>query len=335
MGRNVLIQRCAWATLIVGIGVVAIHPGLRKKSGLGAVWHTYEDAMQSVQEKVDDLKRAQTDNDRLRIENANLRIQLDSLNYTCTADMARKTTEIYALKIHDDKADNRLRRAIAGIAYRPPDHLLPEQLHSLGVSYFKAKEDEKAAVILSQLANMDDEVEFQSPSNLLMTGVAWYRAGMYEVAEDYFARVVRSTHEHDAARINELEADKNIDPDTKKAKIKEAKEAEEARRKSNERYVAAARLWRALASEKLNQFQKSQAHLVDLVDHHPRAKETAWVNGGGIAADASSAHHHQPTEHHEGHAAPAAAEKRPAHPEHPVAASGESGHAPASAPAHH
>ena len=59
---------------------------------------------------------------------------------------------------------------------------------------------------------------------------------------------------------------------------------------------AQARLWRALTAKRLGDEKKSQAYLVELVDHTPSARESQWVNreeslrgrekgGRGVASD--------------------------------------------------
>ena len=134
-------------------------------------------------------------------------------------------------------------RTLASIYYRPPMHLLPPQLYTLALSYFKAGEDEKAGVILTFLTGLEENNAYKNSKNYLMTGISWYRLANYELADAYFDQAL------------------------------EMKEGTESLP-----YLAQARLWKGLSAEKLGKHSASQQWLRELVDYHPQSTEAAWVN---------------------------------------------------------
>lgn len=252
--KKILIACLKWTLGLVGVFAL-FHPKaggvLWEKVGVAKILKTYAHAIESVQDKVDDLREAHQDNERLRVENANLRARLDQAGFDCSAKLSAKSTGELAAVERDERLEQKLNRAITSIHYRAPDHLLPEQLISLGMGYFRAKEDDKAAVIFTQLATMEDVDTYKTPKHLLMTGIAWYRTENLEVADLFFEKVLKTKGEKTANPI-----------------------------------FAQARLWRGLVAERLGQHTKSQSWLVDLVDHHPMSTEAEWVNGGRAIEDA-------------------------------------------------
>jgi hypothetical protein len=210
--------------------------------GTPQVLETYVQAYHDVQVKVDMIRTAVQDNERLRLENANLRLRAESLQFDCTNREAANRTRELELQL-DKETGARVGRTLASIHYTAPTHLLPPQLYTLGVSYFKGREDEKAAVILTYLTGLEENDSFKTPKNYLMTGVTWYRLDNFELADQYFAKVLQAP-----------ESPENLS------------------------YHAQARLWRGLASERMNKHTKAQFWLRDLIDHHPHSTEAEWVN---------------------------------------------------------
>src|SRR5690606_8426762 len=139
-------------------------------------------AVEDVQTKVDELKRADEENRRLRLENANLRRWAESLRFNCSYGDARGQSEEIGLRLAKETG-MRVGRALASIPYSLPAHLLPSQLFTLAASYFKAGENEKAAVILTYLTGLDDDDSYKNARNYLMTGVAWYRVEHLKLAD--------------------------------------------------------------------------------------------------------------------------------------------------------
>ncbi len=216
-----------------------------------------------ITEKFYAIRRAEIENERLKLENAHLRLKLESTQFECTTrTSARATTEIEAQLAK--QTGSRVGRTLASIAYKPPGHLLPQQLHTLAVQYFRAGELEKAAVNLTFLTGLEETDAFRTPKNYLMTGIAWYRLDNFELADDFFAKVLSAP-----------ESEENI------------------------QWHAQARLWRALVAKRTNKKSESQGWLRDLIDHHPHSMEAAWVNSSEAAKHAENRGHELKEENRE------------------------------------
>ncbi len=200
-----------------------------------SAWH-------SGVEKVEALREADEEVERLSLENANLRLQLESQEFECELRVSQKNADSLAARLGRDTGST-LGRTLANITYRPPTHLLPSQLYTLAVGYMKAKEEEKAAVILTFLSGLDDESEYRTAKNLLLTGVAWYRVDNYDLADQYFKRVLEN--KVTAATLP---------------------------------YHAQSRVWRGLVAQRKGQPAEAQVILKDLLARHPRTKEAKLIN---------------------------------------------------------
>ena len=149
-------------------------------------------------------------------------------------------------------------RALATIDFQIPASLQPTQLHTLAVSYFRADDFEKSAVILGHLTHLETG-QYRSAQDLVMTGVSFYKIDLVNLAREYFEQVVK------------LKSETHLLP-----------------------YQAQARLWMALSYKKQGEPKKAQYWLGQLMDHHPHSKEAAWVNSKeGQRAVASSAAAHE------------------------------------------
>jgi tetratricopeptide (TPR) repeat protein len=209
---------------------------------LSSLWHTYGQALISIQDKVDDLRRADEENETLRRENAHLRLVLESEQYQKYAERAEKETQAFQWKLSQETG-SRTGRTIASIGYHIPQELLPSQLYSLGMSYFKLRDDEKAAVIFSFLTGMESDNSFKTPLNFLLAGISWYRLDNYQLANYYFDQVLRG-------------------PETQ----------------ATRRMHGQAILWKALVAEKSGKYDKAQSWLRGVLDHDPHSLEARWIN---------------------------------------------------------
>ena len=217
-------------------------------------WAAIVDAADQIQVKAKNLEELDRENERLRVENAHLRMEMEANHFTQgTEDSNQKTAELKeSLRKETGSA---VGRDLASIEYEVPHQLPPSQLYALAVSYFKAHEDEKAAVILNFLTELENTDIFRTPRNYLLTGISFYRIDQLSKAEAFFDRVLKS-------------------------------EPSEANLQTH----AHARLWKALVAQRLGKHAKVQFWLTELVDHHPRSQEASWVNlpirkpaGGGHA----------------------------------------------------
>jgi hypothetical protein len=222
------------------------------------IFGTYAAAWRSVQDKVDAISHAETDNERLRLENTHLRLALEGMQFNCSAKAASDKTHEIEYKL-DKQTGSLVGRDLASIAYRVPTNLVPGQLYTLGISYFKGREDEKAAVIFTFLTGLDDNDIFKTPKNFLLTGIAWYRLDNFATAERYFDRALKAP-----------ESPENLQT------------------------LAHARLWKALTATRMGKHTQSQFWLTELIDHSPLSQEATWVNPRrGARVPASN---HQPQE---------------------------------------
>jgi tetratricopeptide (TPR) repeat protein len=241
------------------------HGSAHGESGQANLWQTFAHAVVSVQEKVDALKKADEENEKLRNENAHLRLVLESEHYEKYAEKAQKETQAFQWKLSKDTG-SRTGRTLASIGYKIPQDLLPAQLYSLGLSYFKMREDEKAAVIFTFLTGLEGDDSFKTPANHLLTGIAWYRIENFELADFYFDQVLHSTETQGTRRFH-----------------------------------GQAKLWKGMIFEKTGKHAKAQTWLRDVLDHDPHSIEAHWVNHSA-EADREPASDEKPQEAaHEAH----------------------------------
>lgn len=203
----------------------------------------YKDAWRSANAKVQALYHAEEENRKLRMENSYLRVTVESQRYSCRTVEAEKKTDTVGKKLATE-AGSKAARSLVSIRYRFPENLQPEQLHALGVSYFKVKDDEKAAVILHFLTELEDDKSYKTAPNYLMTGIAFYRLDNYKYAGEYFEKVVAATA---------------TDEDTVNAKRQ-------------------AKYWKALVAERLKDPKTAQKLILESLEQNPQTKEAFWVN---------------------------------------------------------
>ncbi len=212
-------------------------PGLTERLSTAIV-----DGARGIQAKLERIREAEVEASRLRLETAALRAKVENLQFDCQTRSAHERTLDFEKQLTRETGA-RVGRNLASIQYRPPTHLLPPQLLTLGASYFKAHEDEKAAVIFTYLTGMEENDAYKTPRNFLLAGVSWYRIDNFDASDQYFARVL------------------------------EMREGEGLLK-----YQAQARLWRGLAADRMNKQANSQYWLRELVDHHPHSVEAQWIN---------------------------------------------------------
>ncbi len=245
-----------WIRLVLGLclggGVLFLWLKVSQGSSFGSVadklhipnpLSIFSSAYESFRQKAMRLAQADDDNRHLRQENAQLKLDLEVARFDCRTTEGQKSTERYALQMTKD-AGSRVGRTLDSIAYKPPTHLLPGQLYVLAMAYLKSHEDEKAAVILTALTSLEENELYKTPENNLIAGLLWYRLENFTMADGFFDEVLKFP---ESQRVNELHAQ--------------------------------SRLWKALIAKKMNHDGKAQEWLKELIDHHPGAMETSWVNG--------------------------------------------------------
>lgn len=206
-----------------------------KAKGLGI-------SLTQLQQKISDIAQADKDNERLRLENMYLRVQLKVAQFDCGSRAAQEKTQDLGNKLQTETGSP-LGQTLSSISYRPPSHLPPIQLYALAVTYFRAREDEKAAVLFSFLTGLEDNDYFKTPKNYLNSAISWYRLDHYELADSFLDKVLLSQESVESVQFH-----------------------------------AQARLWKGLVAERLGKHAKSQFWIRQLVDHHPHSTEAMWVN---------------------------------------------------------
>lgn len=221
-------------------------------SGVAKVWAKYSEAASSIQDKVDTLRRLDEENRKLALENTHLRMRIESHEFDCRALEAARRSRDLELQLNRETG-SRMGRALASISYHVPTGLLPHQLFTLALNYFHAREDEKAAVILTFLTGMENEDTFKTSQNFLFTGAAWYRLDNLVAANSYFDMVLKESKGSMAADSTSKDGDPTVQEQ--------------------------ARLWKALVEERMGKHSKSQDWLREMLSYNPHSMEAGWVNG--------------------------------------------------------
>jgi TolA-binding protein len=224
----------------------------------GRPWQVLE----NINETVHEIRRLDLENQRLKLENAQLRLRLESSEFEASVVRSKALTEAYASQI-EKTAGNRVGRTIASITYQPPTHLLPQQLHALGVSQFRAHEYDKAAKIFTLLSELAKGDTYKTSGHRLLTGITWYRLKNWDMADTYFDQIL--------SQAGEQPSDTEL------------------------KHLAQARLWKALLAHQRGRKSESQKWMSELVEHHPRSPEAGWINilheAGGPRVRVPASHH--------------------------------------------
>jgi hypothetical protein len=131
----------------IGYFIWKYYPGVAKMSERMAF---------SIQLKVDRLKSAEAENEKLNLENARLKMQIENSNYQHQVNQSQRLTEKFQSKLKDETG-SKVGRTSASINYKIPEDLLPFQQCSLAIGYFTNREFEKAALIFSRLNKAQDK----------------------------------------------------------------------------------------------------------------------------------------------------------------------------------
>lgn len=208
----------------------------------GGVVTAHAHAAHSISEKVEKLRQIDEMNERLALENQKLRSLIEETRFECQKKAAEKEHIVHTEALKKDTGTP-IGRKIASIGYEIPKHLLPSQIYVLGMDYLDRHDDEKAAVIFHYLTNLEHNSDYKNANAYLLSGAAWYRVENYKWAMESFDQAMKL-----------------------------------AEKDHNTKARAQGRLWRALASQKMNQKEKAQAELKGLIEHHPHSKEAKWIN---------------------------------------------------------
>lgn len=217
------------------------------------ILHHYGEAWYKAQAKVDYFRKIEVENRKVRVQNAALKLEVESLRFGGqTEHAAERAKEVQAKLAQATGTD--VGRTLASLSYRAPTNLMPSQLNTLGVSYLAGQEYEKAAVIFTQLSELEANDSYKTGKTYLSAAVAWYKLENLKMTETYLDKVLKTPAQGE-----------------------------------NLRYQAQARLWKAVLAKNAKKEIKVQYWLNDLVDNHPHSREAEWVNrsqNGGESARA-------------------------------------------------
>lgn len=222
------------------------------------LWVSYRDLFKNIHTKVQDIERLESDNESLKLENAVLRQKVEAFRFSCEAKNGEQATSKRGIQLSVETGE-RMGRTLASIRYSPPESVTPEGLYTLAISYFKAGDFEKSAVLFTYLTGSGETHAYQSIKHFLLTGIAWYQVDHLKDAEHYLdAALKMSVDKHES------------------------------------QYQVQALVWKALISERRDDPSKTQFLLNQLVARYPHSPEVEWVNSASERAPASHSAHENP-----------------------------------------
>jgi len=163
--------------LLVSLGGTFLEKEETVTAFLNAWIERYQEAWKSARNKLSYLENRERENLQLRLENAQLRIQLETSQYKSDSEMAQRN----ALNAQ---------KGMSYFRYKIPDKLAPLQLYHLSLYYFTHREYEKAAVIFTHLTEEGKKKVYRTAKNLLIAGLIYYKLKKYTQADAYFEAVL-------------------------------------------------------------------------------------------------------------------------------------------------
>lgn len=262
---NGLFSWVKWLFVPVGIFAIAtfvVEPALSSKivsdfKEYGVV-ETYLRAGRSFINKVQTLKDVDQENATLREKIGELEKQIDETRTEYNEKKSKKEQAQISQELKQ-KTGSDVGLALSAIHYDVPAQLMPHQIYALAVGYLRKEENEPAAVLLTNLIEMQEDKSFQRPEVYLLTAVAWYRLNNWKLANHYTELSLKTG-------------------------------------KPNTQVYRQALIWKALSESKLNHHQEAQKILTTIVGNYPHAEETKWINGEfrSIASEDEKDNKHDP-----------------------------------------
>lgn len=201
---------------------------------------TYVDYYNSFVHKVEELDQALQINEELTKKVLLLEKELETQRSLQAEAESKKLTSELTLKLKQE-AGSELARVLGAIDYSPPVHLLPHQLYSLGLGYFRKEEYEKSAVIFTHLIELKEDRSYHRPEVRLLSGMSWYHLKHYKLAQKYIDTALEVSVEDSALQRKLL-------------------------------------VWKSLVLDAQGLRMDAQAVLTQLISKYPHSEEAAWVN---------------------------------------------------------
>ena len=208
---------------------------------------TYKKHFFSFVDKLDEMRSLDLENQALgrKIALLEQKIVLNQVEHV--EHEARRSTASVSERLHHE-AGSELARVLKSIPYHAPENLLPNQLYTLGIEYFRKQEYEQAAVIFSQLIDLREDTSYQRPQTQLMCAIAWYHLKQFKLADRYLEQTKEKSEPSDAIYRTAL-------------------------------------VWEALAAKNSGQTEKAQQRVIQIISRYPHSKEASWLNRAPASFD--------------------------------------------------
>ena len=213
---------------------------------------TYQRRFFNFKWKLKEMELVDRENEELNHKVANLEEELSQLNAKLVEKDASQLTQEVSEKLKS-QTGSALARALSEIHYTPPVQLLPYQLYSIGLAYFRKQEFEQAAVIFDQLIHLKDDASYRRADVYLISGICWFKLKHFQLANDALLHA------------KEMSSEK---PEIMKKAL----------------------LWDALIAEALGEKLKTQAILTSLIARFPHSDEAMSINRLPLRKVASREH---------------------------------------------
>ena len=180
---------------------------------------------------------------------------MNELSAHLTEQDAKAATEATSKRLKAE-AGSALARAMSEIHYKAPTNVLPYQLYSIGLAYFRKQQFEQAAVIFNQLLSLSEDASYRRSEIYLLNAICWFKLKHYQLANASLVEAKKMSNEHSP-------------------------------------YFRKALLWQAMVAQALGERVKSQDILTMLIAMYPHSEEAMSINrksGRSIASEGEATH---------------------------------------------
>jgi tetratricopeptide (TPR) repeat protein len=115
-------------------------------------------------------------------------------------------------------------------------------LYVLAIAYFKKKEFEKTAVIVSSLMDLEESDFYKNAGTYLLLGISWYYLENYKLSEKYLDKIIAENN------------------------------------KEYHKSISSAYVWKAILAQKNGDRTNAQKFLEILLNQYPKSFEITLVN---------------------------------------------------------
>lgn len=200
----------------------------------------YQKRFFNFQFKLNEMKALDIENQELNRKVASLEKEIE-IGRSGETEKEAESATITASKKLKSEAGSELARVTQSIEYQAPTNLLPNQLYTLAVGYFRKQEYEQAAVILSQLVDLKEDTSYQKAEVQMMCAIAWYKLKHFKLTHHYLSQVKTKSQPADTIYRTAL-------------------------------------VWEALTAKAEGNTQDAQTIVTSIISRYPHSEEAKWVN---------------------------------------------------------